>query len=162
MKYTALLTLFLLTFSFTVQAQHKVKERDLKGNWKMVIDIDEEYMEEEMDDEDIPWLGRIFAKSITGFVFNIIEEIDIEMQFMDNNRLKIVVEVFGEREVEYGRWYIDRNGALVLDDFENIHIGDDHENDGHDIWLMKNDLLVSYEKKQGQLERQPIYLKRLY
>lgn len=161
MKYTALLTLIMLTFSLTTHSQHKVKARDLKGNWKMVIDIDEEYMEDELHDEDIPWLGRIFAKSLTGLVFNIIEEIDIEMQFLDNNRLKITVEVFGEREVEYGRWYINHNGALVLDDFDNIHIDDD-DREGHDIWLMKNDRLVSYEEKHGQLERQPIYMKRMY
>ncbi len=160
MKYTALLLLMLFTISFTANAQNKVKERDLKGNWKMIIDIDEEEIEEELKDDDIPFLGRVFAKSVSSMVFGIIDEIDIEMRFMDDNRLKIIVEAFGEREVEYGTWYIDSHGALVLDDFEHINVGDD--NDDNDVWLMKNDRLVAYEQTGKHLERKPIYLKRMY
>jgi len=157
MKPTILVILLTFTLGFASQAQNRVKERDLRGNWQMVIDIDEEEIEQELRDDDIPWLGRVFAKSITSMVFGIIDEIDIEMRFMDDNRVKVEINAFGEREVEYGHWYI-RDGALVLEDFDHIEIGDD---DDHDIWLMKNGRLVSYEQHGKRLDRQPVYLKRL-
>jgi len=160
MKYITLLIALILTCSFSAQAQSKVKERQLKGTWKMVIDIDEEEIEEEIDDDDIPFFGRVFAKGITSMVFGIIDEIDVEMHFKDNNRLKLVIEVFGEREVEYGRWYIDSKGALRLDDFDNISVGDD--DDDNDIWLMSGDRLVAYEQHGERLDRKPVYLKRMY
>ena len=162
MKPIILLLTLILTAGFTIDAQHKVKERDLKGQWKMVIDIDEEEIRDELRDEDIPWLSRVFAKSITSLVFDIIEEIDIEMQFKDNNRLKVIIEAFGEREVEYGHWYIDRDGALVLDDLGHFKIGDDDYHHDQDIWLMKNGRLVAYEQHGRRLDRQPVYLKRIY
>ena len=160
MKTTILLLTMTLAVGFTSEAQQRVKERDLKGHWQMVIDIDEEEIEDELRDPDIPWLGRVFAKSLTSLVFGIIDEIDVEMQFKDNNRLKVVIEAFGEREVEYGRWYIDRDGALILDDFEHINVGDNHEDD-QDIWLMKNGRLVAYEQHGKRLDRQPVYLRRI-
>lgn len=159
MKYVTLLITLVLTVSYTAQAQNKVRERNPKGTWKMVIDIDEEEIEEEIKDDDIPFLGRVFAKSVTSLVFGIIDEIDIEMQFQDNNRLKLVIEAFGEREVEYGKWYIDSEGALRLDDFDNISVGDD---DDDDIWLMKGDRLVAYEQHGKRLDRKPVYMKRMY
>ena len=60
----------------------------------MVFDFDEDYIEEELDSEDIPWFGRIVAESVTGLVFNILDELDIQFEFQRDNRLKIIVEVF--------------------------------------------------------------------
>ena len=160
MKYVTLLITLVLMLSYTAQAQNKVRERNLKGTWKMVIDIDEDELEDELEDDDIPLIGRVFAKSVTSLVFGIIDEIDIEMQFQNNNRLKLVIEAFGEREVEYGRWYIDDEGALRLDDFDNISVGDD--DDDNDIWLMKDDRLVAYEQHGSRLDRKPVYMKRMY
>ena len=153
MKSITLSLTLILLLGFSAHGQKKVKERDLKGHWKMVFDFDEDFIEQEIDTEDVPWLGKIIASGVSGIVFEIIDEIDITFEFQENNRLKIMVDVFGEEEVEYARWHIDSKGGLVLDD-------DDH--DGDDIWLFDKGKLYAYEKHYDGLERQPIYLKRVY
>ncbi len=154
---------YLIVFAILIgcsygQAQSKVHASDLKGKWKMVFDIDETDIEEELEDEDVPWIGRLFAKSVTSLVFGILDEIDVEMHFLNQNRLKIVINAFGEREVEYGKWYIDRHGALILDDHRWDQDRHHHDND---IWLMKNRQLVAYEQQGKKLDRQPVYLVRI-
>ena len=83
---------------------------------------------------------------------NILDEIDIAFEFEANNRLKIIVDAFGEKSVEYANWYIDSKGALIMDD-------DDRDND---IWLFDQGNLYAYERHGAQLERQRIFLKRVY
>jgi len=151
MKSIAVSLLVVLLFGSNLQAQQKVKERDLRGQWKMVFDFDEDFIEKELEDEDIPWIGRIVAEGVSGMVFNILDEIDLQFEFQDDHKLKIMVEVFGEGEVEYARWYIDSKGALILDD-------DDHDDD---VWLFEGKKLVAFEREHGKLERQPVYLERV-
>ena len=151
MKSIALGLSLALLFGLNVQAQKKVKERDLKGQWKMVFDIDEDFIEEEIEAEDLPWFGNLVAESVSGLVFNILDEIDVQFEFQDNHKLKIMVHVFGEDEVEYAKWYIDSKGALILDD-------DDRDDD---VWLFDRGRLVAYERENGRLERQPVYLERV-
>ena len=151
MKSIAISLLVVFVFGSNLQAQQKVKERDLRGQWKMVFDLDEDFIEKELEDEDIPWIGRIVAEGVSGMVFNILDEIDLQFEFQDDHRLKIMVEVFGEREVEYASWYIDSKGALILDD-------DDHDDD---VWLFEGKKLVAFEREHGKLERQPVYLERV-
>ena len=79
MKYITLSLLMILFIGFNAQSQEKVKDRDLRGQWKMVFDFDEDYIEEALDSEDIPWFGRIVAESVTGLVFNILDEVDIQV-----------------------------------------------------------------------------------
>ena len=105
MKSITLSLLLVLFIGFSAQSQEKVKERDLKGQWKMVFDFDEDFIEEELDLKNIPWFGRMVAESVSGFVFNILEEIDLQFEFQPDHRLKIIVEVFGEREVDYAHWH---------------------------------------------------------
>ncbi len=150
MKYITLSLLLVLFIGFNVQSQDKVKERDLRGQWKMVFDFDEDYIEEELEKEDVPWLGRIVAESVTGIVFNILDEVDIKFEFQPDHKLKIFVDVFGEQTVEYAYWYIDSRGALVLD-----------EDDDDDVWLFEGDRLVAYEKHYRSLKKQPVYLVRV-
>ena len=150
MKSITLSCLLVLFLVFGAQAQKKVRERDLKGQWHLVFDFDEEFVEEELSEEDVPWLGRIIAKGVSGIVLDILDEVDISFEFDRDNRLKILVDVFGEEEVEYAHWYIDSQGALILDDDE----------DDNDIWLFNQGKLYAYEKHNGQLERQPVYLVR--
>ena len=135
-----------------VQAQKKVKERDLKGHWQMVFDFDEDFIEDELDEEDIPWLGKIVAQGVSGIVLSLLDEVDVRFEFQKNNRLKIMVDAFGEESEEYANWSIDSKGALILDE-------DDRDDD---IWLFDHGKLYAYERHHGQLERQPIYLERVY
>lgn len=149
------------TVSVSAYSQGKVKEADIIGQWDLVIDLDEIEDEIERDLEDENWLAARFAKSISNFAMNIVEEIDIRMDFREDGEVKISVNAFGARETEYAEWYINRDGELVIEDDDNrrrrnrrINIGDDD-----DVWLMKGDKLVAYEKGyRGRLKRQEVYM----
>lgn len=148
----------MMSMSLGVMAQKKVKEKDLIGEWELVIDIDMEDIEEELEEEE-NWLARSFAKSVSSFALDIVESIDIEFEFRKNGDLRIDIEVMGEREVEYAEWYINRDGELVIeaeDDRDQIKIDD------IDVFMMKDGKLVAYEKgRRGKLyEKEEIYLQK--
>ncbi len=137
-----------LIFSVS-QGQTKVTEKDLKGEWKMIIDIDEDEIDEELEDEG-PF-ERIIARSVSGFVLNLIDEIDIRFTFLKNHRLRIEIEVFDEHEVEYSDWYINSHGELLIGD----HPDDD------EVWMLKKNKLVSYKNRHGRLRERDVYMVRV-
>jgi hypothetical protein len=147
-------SILLLTLCTTlIFAQDRVREKNLKGDWKMIIDVDMDEVSEEMEEES--WFGYMISGALTGLVENVLDEIDIKMKFMDGGKLKITVIAFGEEEIEYGEWYINGEGQLVI-------IDEDNEHDDTDVWMMNGDNLVSYQLRSGgRLERQEVYLKRL-
>jgi len=152
-KVFAAIVILGLCFSTTF-AQDKVRERDLKGEWKMIIDIDLEDVEDELSEAS--WFGWAIASSVSGFVSDILEEIDIRMKFMDGGRLKITVDAFGDEEVEWAEWYINKEGQLVITDDD-----DDYEDDD-DVWMMEGKKLVSFHKRSsGRLEAQDVYMEKL-
>jgi len=151
MKSIILSFIVLMMAGGNIQAQKKVREGDLKGHWQMVFDFDEDFIENELEDQDIPWLGKLFAQGVSGFVLDILEEVDITFEFQQDNRLKIMVDAFDDESVEYAHWYIDSKGALILDD-------DDQDDD---IWLFDHGNLYAYERHDGHLEKQPLFLKRV-
>ena len=145
-----LLFLIIVGLVFTVsEGQTRVTEKDLKGEWKMIIDIDEDKIDEEL--EDAGPFERIIGRSVSGFVLNLIEEIDIRFTFLKNHRLRIEIEVLGEREVEYSDWYINSHGELL--------IGDDPDDD--EVWMINKDRLVSYKNRHGRLREREIYMVRV-
>ncbi|GAB5524581.1 MAG: hypothetical protein Roseis2KO_24530 [Roseivirga sp.] len=163
-------TLFTLMLAATVSvsafSQTEVKEKDIIGQWDLIIDLDEIEDEIERDLEDENWLAARFARSISNFALDIVNEIDIRMDFREDGELKITVNAFGVRETEYAEWYINRDGELVIEDEDDrgsrrgrrnthINIGDDD-----DVWLMKGDKLVAYEKGyRGKMKRkQEVYM----
>lgn len=142
-----LIPVFLFCVVSYSQAQTKVKESDLRGEWKMVFDFDEEDLEEGI--EDSFWLGSIVSGPMSGFVMSILEDIDIRMEFLDGGKLKISVEAFDDKETEYDRWRLTSKGELV--------IGDD---DDDEVWMLDGKKLYQYERKGGHLERQEVYMVR--
>ena len=76
--------LFLVLFA-NAQTK-KVKEKDLNGVWKLVINIDQEEVADELDEEDNIF-AKIIAKSVVGIVDDVLGEIDILFEFKSNNRL---------------------------------------------------------------------------
>lgn len=155
MKRTLLLIgLFAFTYGAAV-AQRAVKESDLKGVWKLVIDIDEDEVREEIEDEDNAF-ARILASSITNLVFDVLGEIDIRFEFLPNNRLRVEANVFGASEVEYSEWHINRDGELVISDSDHFNINNDDEDD---VWVKEGKYLVSYEKDGDRRKRnKEVYL----
>lgn len=136
MKKTALTFAILILLSPVLFAQGGLKEKDIRGEWKLVIDIEEELKEEQGEGNAFE---RMITKSVSGFVVNLIDEIDIYFDFRSNGELKIVVDVFDEREVEYEEWSINRHGELV--------IGDNDFSD-HDTWVLKGDKLVPEDEDE--------------
>ena len=144
--------------SLGAMAQEKVKEKDVIGEWQLMIDIDRKDIEEEIEEEE-NWLARSFARSISSFVLDIVESIDIEFEFRPNGDLRIEVEVMGEREVEYAEWYINRDLELIIEaEDDNDHL----DIDDIDVFMMKDGKLRAYEKgRRGRLyEKEEIYLEK--
>lgn len=152
----------------SVQAQKKVKEKDLLGEWELVIDLGEvrDELEEELEEEE-NWLVGRFAKNISNFALDIVEGIDITMDFRDNGEVKIVVEVLGEREVEYSEWYINDDGELVIEDDDNDRWRKNKSSrvdiDDADVWMIEDGKLQAYEKGwRGKLEKKKeVYMKKM-
>ncbi len=136
-------------------AQQKVTERKLLGTWKLVIDIEEEMEEarEEMEEED-NILGELLISGVTGFVEGLMDNIDIYFEFMKNGELKIMVEAFGEEEIEYGEWYINSRGELIIEDSDTM------EMDGDDYWMFDGSLLVAFEDNKRD-EKDNVFMKKI-
>ena len=149
-----------------VQAQSKVKEKDLIGEWELVIDLDEvrDELEEELEEEE-HWLVGRFAKSISNFALDIVEGIDITMDFRDNGEVKIIVEVMGEREVEYSEWFINDEGELIIEDNDRWRRNRNSrvDIDDADVWMMEDGKLQAYEKgRRGRLEKKKeVYMRKI-
>ncbi|WP_339786032.1 MAG: hypothetical protein ACMVP2_19060 [Imperialibacter sp.] len=156
MKRTLLLIgLFAFTY-VAANAQRRVNERDLKGVWKLVIDVDKDEVREEIEDED-NIVAQIFAETITDFAFNIIDKIDIRFEFLPDNRLRIETNAFGESDVDYSEWHINKDGELWISDSDHFNIGDDDEDD---FWMFDGKNLVAYEKsRDGRKKNKEVYLK---
>lgn len=130
----------LMVMGVATQAQQKVNEDDLVGNWKLVIDIEEE-LEREADEEDNPF-ARMMIRGVSGLVEGILDNIDIYFDFQRDGEVKILVEAFDEHEVDYAKWYINRNGELIIEDLDNDKI----QFDDDDVWMMDGKFLVSIEE----------------
>lgn len=141
------LLLFLFAGVSVANAQTRVHYKDLSGTWKLEINIDEEDLEE----GNTAW-DRIVSKTVDG----VLDEIDIYFEFKRENELRVVVDVFGEREVEYSEWHID-DGALYFGDSEHFDIDDS-------IWMFDGGNLAAYnEDRRGRLvkDNQNVYLHRV-
>lgn len=141
----ALILMAALGFGFFAQAQ-KVKEKDLIGTWKLVIDI-EEAMEEEADDADT-MLEEVFINAISGIVGGILEDVEIYFDFQPNNELKITVNAYDETETEYGRWFINKRGYLEIEDSDDDD--DFHFESDDDEWKFIDGLLISSDHEDDR------------
>lgn len=140
MKKLALLVSLCMVFALTSHAQKKLREKDLFGQWKMVINLEEgfEKAKEELDDNDDEFLGKLILSSIEGFASAILDEVDIYMDFEKDGKLRVIVEAFDEKEVEYSEWIINEKGFLLINDGKN-DVDIDH-------WILEDDVLVGYDE----------------
>jgi hypothetical protein len=162
-------TLLLVMVCASLSAQSKVREKDILGEWDLVIDLEEarEEVEEELEEEE-SWLARRFASGISSFAMDIVEKIDIKFDFRKDGEVKLSINIFGEREVEYLDWSINDDGQLIIEDKDHDRRDDRRSNnsfdfsDDDDVWMMKNGKLQVFEKtRKGRLEiKEEIYLKR--
>lgn len=124
-------TSFLLValFASTADAQSSVRAKYLTGQWRMVIDVDE--------DAESP-IERIGLKLAHG----VLDEVDIRFEFLPDNVLRITTNVFGEAEVEYSEWRINDRNELVLGDSKRISA----ENT---VWMFHEGRLAAYKYRDG-------------
>ncbi|MEM9338797.1 MAG: hypothetical protein AAGA66_08730 [Bacteroidota bacterium] len=153
-KLTTIL-LLLFAVALTTHAQ-KVKEKDILGTWKMVIDIDKE-LDEEAEEADT-YLEEIIIKSVSGVVNGIVGNIDIYFDFRKNNELFIEVDAFGQTETEQAEWVINKKGYLEIDGWNED--GDDNHfqfSSDNEEWKLVDGVLVS----DDQEEDKNVYLTRV-
>ncbi len=114
-------------------AQSSVHAKDLTGVWQMTFELSEE--------------GESPAEVMAlGAVERLLNWIDIRFEFLPENRLKVMVKVLGEEEVEYGTWSVNDRRELVLDDTENFESEDT-------VWLFEDGRLTGYKYEDGRRVR---------
>lgn len=161
MKNLRILTpvlLLSLLVSFGLQAQDKVKEKKLLGNWKLIIDLEEafEEAEKEMKEEEENIFAKIVLNSVSGLVTGLLEELEVYMEFLPAGEVKIIVEAFDEREIEYSKWYIDNDGRLFIEDTDS-YSSDSSDDNG--FWLFEDGVLVLYQDNGRKSEvKKNVYL----
>ncbi len=144
MKTLLTLGLLLVFCVSAVNAQSRVRAKDLRGTWKLELEIDEEA---ETATE------RVILSAVDG----LLDEIDIYMEFRKNNELKVTVHAFGDKEVEYSEWHINDKGELSLGESEHLQTGDS-------VWMFVGRHLESFEyKRNGKRvkESEHHYLRRV-
>lgn len=150
MKKGVILGAIALFLAVSVQAQDRVREKDLEGTtWKMVFDLDNEQEREEAD--------NAFERIILSAVDGLLDEIDIYFEFDRRGRMSIWVGAFGDsEEEELSDWRVTRDGYLELGDTDSFDTDDT-------VWKRDGDRLIPYERtRRGRLEREhAVYLKRV-
>jgi hypothetical protein len=140
MKKMILFALLGVLIAQPVFSQSKVTEKFILGQWKLVIDIEDELREaEEEAKETESLIAEIITNSVTGAVSGILKRVDIQIDFREGGEAKVVINVFDEREVEYASWEIDKYGRLHIEDI------DDFKTDEGDYWLRDGDILLLTE-----------------
>jgi hypothetical protein len=150
MKKLILIIPLLFTFVFVNAQYRKVKEKDVIGTWRLVIDIDMDKIEDEVDEDDNAF-ARIVVRSVSGLVDGILDNLDIYMEFRENGRLKVMVDAFGVEEVEYTEWSINRRGELIIEDSDSFNTDNEH-------WMFDGDLLVAYDDHGDLDDDAKVYL----
>lgn len=141
MKTTLLSFMLLVVVGFgAATAQERVTEAKLLGEWRMLINVEDE-IRKEADQEG--FLTKMFLNGISGMVQGILDDIDIQMTFKKDGVLELVALYDGEvDDMETLSWRIDEKGHLYIDDFKNERVS--IENDGY--WMWENGRLISFEE----------------
>lgn len=146
----ALLLLLIATSGF---GQKRLTEKEVIGNWKMVIEIDKamEEAKEELEEEEDNVFSQMVLSATTGLVTGIIDNIDINITFLKDGKAEVRVDAYDEKELEYTTWRIE-NSRLYIEDTESL-------NTDNDYWIMKDGILFSVDDEDGLSEY--VYLKPL-
>ena len=138
---------FVVVFGFTTQAQNRVKEYKLLGEWEMKFDLNDKLSDREEADPNSMKEG--FERTVKNFALSVVEDIDIKMDFRPNGELRMSANIFGVDRVEYTEWLIDRRGRLIIkEDSKKFRSGEKkiYVPGERDFWLMEGDRLVGYKR----------------
>lgn len=146
MVHKIILAAAFIATSFIAQAQ-KLNEKELMGSWHMVIDIDAAIKESQ---KDLNLFEKMIVGSVSGFVDQVLEMVDITIVFMPKGKAVLTVDgpEVQEKETTQLTWQHDPSGGIIIDDYES----DQAQVDFDSIWRLEGDRLQSYEP-DGTLEK---------
>ena len=113
----------------------------------MVIDIDAAIKESQ---KDLNLFEKMIVGSVSGFVDQVLEMVDITIVFMPKGKAVLTVDgpEVQEKETTQLTWQHDPSGGIIIDDYESDQAQVDFDN----IWRLEGDRLQSYEP-DGTLEK---------
>ena len=153
MKKIAFLFLAALLSSSLMNAQSKVKDRDVLGEWKLHVDLQKEIQDK---DSDLNFLEKALVGAVSGIVTTAMNHVDIRFDFKRNNEviLKIHNKDEDKTETEILKWFINKQGQLEIDDLDNYHVNVQHDG----AWMLLDKQLVAVE--YGKV-KQAVYLEKM-
>ncbi|MDB9889044.1 hypothetical protein OAC81_02570 [Flavobacteriaceae bacterium] len=153
MKKIAFLFLAALLSSSLMNAQSKVKDRDVLGEWKLHVDLQKEIQDK---DSDLNFLEKALVGAVSGIVTTAMNHVDIRFDFKGNNEviLKIHNKDEDKTETEILKWFINKQGQLEIDDLDNDHVNVQHDG----AWMLLDKQLVAVE--YGKV-KQAVYLEKM-
>ena len=153
MKKIAFLFLAALLSSSLMNAQSKVKDRDVLGEWKLHVDLQKEIQDK---DSDLNFLEKVLVGAVFGIVTTAMNHVDIRFDFKRNNEviLKIHNKDDDKTETEILKWFINKQGQLEIDDLDNDHVNVQHDG----AWMLLDKQLVAVE--DGKV-KQAVYLEKM-
>ena len=153
MKKIAFLFLAALLSSSLMNAQSKVKDRDVLGEWKLHLDLQKEIQDK---DSDLNFLEKALVGAVSGIVTTAMNHVDIRFDFKRNNEviLKIHNKDEDKTETEMLKWFINKQGQLEIDDLDNDHVNVQHDG----AWMLLDKQLVAVE--YGKV-KQAVYLEKM-
>ena len=152
-KKIAFLFLAALLSSSLMNAQSKVKDRDVLGEWKLHVDLQKEIQDK---DSDLNFLEKALVGAVSGIVTTAMNHVDIRFDFKRNNEviLKIYNKDEDKTETEILKWFINKQGQLEIDDLDNDHVNVQHDG----AWMLLDKQLVAVE--DGKV-KQAVYLEKM-
>ena len=153
MKKIAFLFLAALLSSSLMNAQSKVKDRDVLGEWKLHVDLQKEIQDK---DSDLNFLEKALVGAVSGIVTTAMNHVDIRFDFKRNNEviLKIHNKDEDKTETEILKWFINKQGQLEIDDLDNDNVNVQHDG----AWMLLDKQLVAVE--YGKV-KQAVYLEKM-
>jgi glycerol-3-phosphate responsive antiterminator len=153
MKKIAFLFLAALLSSSLMNAQSKVKDRDVLGEWKLHVDLQKEIQDK---DSDLNFLEKALVGAVSGIVTTAMNHVDIRFDFKRNNEviLKIHNKDEDKTETEILKWFINKQGLLEINDLDNDHVNVQHDG----AWMLLDKQLVAVE--DGKV-KQAVYLEKM-
>ncbi len=153
MKKIALLCMVALLSSSFLNAQSKVKDRDVLGEWKLHVDLQKEIQDK---DSNLNFLEKALVGAVSGIVTTAMNHVDIRFNFKRNNEVLLKIHNKDEdtTETETLKWFINNQGQLEIEDIDNDHVNVQHDGS----WMLLDKQLVAVE--DGKV-KQAVYLEKM-
>lgn len=146
--------MFSILFVIPSFSQQKINPKDLYGQWKLHIDI-QEAMKEAADDRS--FIENVLISGVSDMVESILNEVTVTFDFQKNNELVLTIAITiedTETEVENLKWNLNSKNQLIIEDIDNDQV--QLQNEG--FWLLKNGVLINFDE-QGDFQEH-VYLVR--